>query len=132
MMRGQTSCEVSLTNRTRSRLISFPFTKAKDEILGKNYELSIVFLGTKAMAALNQQYRDKKGPTDILSFTVDKHIGEICICPIRAAKKAPQFNESSAVYLKRLLIHGMLHLKGYEHGSTMERHEEHLRTRFNS
>lgn len=99
-------------------------------ILGKRYELSLAFVGVSRMKRLNKTYRRKEGATDVLSFSVGKGVGEIVIAQEVSDRKAKKFNESHYEYLLRLFIHGCLHLKGYAHGSTMERYEQRIKSRF--
>lgn len=121
---------VSVKNKTKRRFFLLPFDEIKNEILGTKYELSLVFMGASEIAKLNEAYREKEGPTDILSFSVAKNVGEIFICPIVALKKAKLFKETPREYQLRLFIHGCLHLKGHAHGSTMERHERRVKSLF--
>lgn len=130
MIAPSTSISVSVKNKTKRHFFLFPFTKIKNKILGNEYELSLVFVGTQEMTKLNEGYRNKEGPTDILSFEIAKNIGEIVIAPVIANKKAKKFNETPRQYALHLFIHGCLHLKGYAHGSTMERHEQRITSEF--
>lgn len=100
------------------------FKKALTEILGKDYDLSLVFIGDKKMQNLNKHHRGIDKVTDILSFEIDKQNGEIFINLAYAEKKAPKFDMNPATYLKFLFVHGLLHLKGMEHGSRMESEEK--------
>ena len=122
----------SISNTTRKLPpIKKPLLKnIKEAVLGKNYELSIVFVGENKIRRLNKTYRQKNSVTDILSFNVDKNIGEIIICVAEAKKRAPQYDRTFKNYLYFLVIHGLHHLKGMEHSSRMEREEEIVRKRF--
>lgn len=105
------------------RLKDLKIGKIKNDILGKNYDLSVVFVGENKIKSLNKKYRKINKPTDILSFAISDKMGEIFICPKVAKVKAPEFNMIYKNYLILLVIHGMLHLKGLEHGSKMEEYE---------
>lgn len=70
-------------------------------------------------------------PTDILSFTLDKNAGEIFINIPYSKKKCKKFDRAFSNYIKFLFIHGLMHLKGYEHSSRMEAEEIKIRNRFN-
>jgi probable rRNA maturation factor len=107
------------------------FNKLKDKILGKKYDLSVVFIGKKRMRKLNCNHRNKDYPTDILSFTIEKDSGEIFIFPEKAKQKAKEFDRKFSNYLYFLFIHGLTHLKGFEHGSRMEYEEAKVRSLFN-
>lgn len=98
--------------------------KLKNEILGKDYDLSLAFIDRKTSRRLNRTYRKIDRPTNVLSFPLSKKSGEILICREVAKKEAPKFGKPLPDFLGFLVIHGMLHLKGYEHSSRMERAEK--------
>ncbi len=100
-----------------------PFEDIKNDICGKDYELSIVLIGTKKSRKLNNSTRQKDYPTDVLSFSLSKKMGEIFITPKIAEKKCKKFDMTFPEYMLFLVIHGCLHLIGMEHGSKMERYE---------
>ena len=109
-----------------STVKSYPQHKYADiakSILGKRYELSLVFIGTTRAATLNQQYRNKSYSPNVLSFPLNERTGEMFICPQVAAGEAAKFDLSQEGYVGYLFIHGCLHLKGFEHGDTMDKHE---------
>lgn len=99
------------------------YEAALKEVLGKDYELSLVFIGNKLSKKLNGAHRGINKPTDILSFTLDKKAGEIFINVPYSKIKCKKFDKSFEEYVKFILVHGLFHLKGYEHGSRMEREE---------
>jgi probable rRNA maturation factor len=121
---------VDITNRTKGKLPRLPFSDMKEAVLGTDYTLSLVFVGTTTARKLNKQYRDKDYATDILSFPLDSKNGEIFINPDKAKIKAKEFGRSYTNYLAFLFIHGLHHLKGMDHGSTMEKAEEKIRKIF--
>ena len=82
------------------------------------------------MRETNKLYRDKDYATDILSFELEKNAGEILICKTAARKKAKDFGRSFENYIAFLFIHGLCHLKGMQHGDTMERQEQKIRRQF--
>jgi rRNA maturation RNase YbeY len=116
--------KVSIINKTKGKLPRLPFTAMKKEILGKNYSLSIAFVDAKKSKEINKKYRGKNKPTNILSFSLRKNEGELVLCPSVIRKEAKNFGRTFEKFLGFLVIHGMLHLKGHEHSSTMERAEE--------
>ena len=95
-----------------------------DRILGKRYDLSLVFIGKTRAATLNQQYRNKSYSPNVLSFPLDEKTGEIFICPQVAAREAAKYDLSPKNYVAFLFIHGCLHLKGLDHGDTMDKLEQ--------
>ena len=107
----------------KGRLPRLPFLAMKDKILGKKYELSIVVATPALSKKLNNQFRDKNYPTNILSFPLTENSGEIILELEKIKKDAPEFDLSNTKFTQLLLIHGMLHLKGMEHSSTMEAQE---------
>jgi len=105
-------------------------------------------IGDGEMARLNEKYRKKKGPTDVLSFPVEedsakpgtlrkqvrtargKFLGDIAIAPKVARRNAKLLGRGLAEELKVLILHGVLHLLGYDHETDrgeMERIEMRLR-----
>jgi probable rRNA maturation factor len=100
------------------------FLTLKNDILGKDYELSLAFISALKSRQLNKIYRGKNEPTNILSFSLSKKEGEILICKEMAKRDAPKFKKAYKEFLKFLVIHGMLHLKGMKHGSKMEEEEK--------
>ena len=95
----------------------------KNDILGKDYSLSLAFIDEVTSQRLNKTYRKKDKPTNILSFPLSKTEGEILICPVVVKRELKKFGRTYRQLLGFLVIHGMLHLKGFSHGSTMENEE---------
>ena len=114
--------QFSITNTTRKSIPSSNFIDIKNAVLGKDYFLSLVFINQTKSRKINFTYRKKDKSTNVLSFPLDKKCGEIFICPEIAKKEG--------LSVGFLFIHGLLHLKGMEHGSTMERAEEKLCKKF--
>jgi probable rRNA maturation factor len=96
----------------------------------KKANLSVVFVADREISRLNRVYRGKKGATDILSFeTGDKiDLGDVFISPRSAKLKAEKRGMAYRDYLKLLIVHGTLHLLGFDHrtekeGKAMEKME---------
>jgi probable rRNA maturation factor len=119
-----------IRNTTRTNPPHIPFKKLKDAVLGDDYELSLVFCGKTLSQRLNKEHRGKDRPTDILSFELDKTSGEIFIYLDLLKKEAKDYDRSFKDFVAFLFIHGLHHLKGLDHGSTMERREKQVRERF--
>ncbi len=103
-------------------VVNIPKQKAiKEEILGKDYELSLVFCKDTLSRKLNRIYRGKDKPTNVLSFPLSKKSGEIFINTNRLDGFSPTY----------LFIHGLLHLKGMQHGVKMENEEKRILKLFN-
>jgi probable rRNA maturation factor len=112
----------------------------------ENWELSVLFCDDPFIANLNKQYREIDGPTDVLSFEQgDEYIddddvtwfnaGDIVISVDSLRKNAEQFAVSINDELKRLLVHGVLHLDGMDHSDNspeqeMLQFQEHLLVSF--
>lgn len=80
-------------------------------------EISVVYLDPPAARQLNSQYRQKDYATDVLSFG-DKStdaLGELVICPQVLKKQAKEHGLSYQQELAYMLLHGVLHLLGYDH-----------------
>lgn len=95
--------------------------------------VSIVFVSNEEICELNTSYRNKSEPTDILSFAFkevepwpsgdsDSLLGEMFISVEMIATNAQYFHVDEMEELKRVIIHGFLHLLGYDH-ETNEEHE---------
>ncbi|HTH93227.1 MAG TPA: rRNA maturation RNase YbeY [Candidatus Paceibacterota bacterium] len=120
----------NMTVSTKGTLPRVPFLALKEKILGKTYELSIRFIGPAEAQALNILHRGKEYIPNTLSFPLSKKSGEIILCSSAMRKEYKDFEMTYDNYLVFIIIHSMLHLKGYDHGSTMERKEQQLLTLF--
>ena len=110
--------------------------------------VAVRLIGDGEMARLNETYRKKKGPTDVLSFPVaadsgkpgtmkqrvrkarKRFLGDIAIAPAVARRNAKSLGRTLPEELKVLILHGVLHLLGYDHETDrgeMERIEMRLR-----
>jgi len=120
-----------IKNNTRKNKPAVPFDKIKQVVLGKEYEVSLVLIGDQLSQRLNREYRKINKPTNILTFPLSKDSGEIFINLNLAKKQAIQFERKYNEFIGFLFIHGLLHLKGYEHSSKMEKEEKKIRRKFN-
>jgi probable rRNA maturation factor len=80
-------------------------------------EISVLFCGDQAMRTLNRRYRGMDRPTDVLAFPAETGglLGDIVISIPYASRQARRRGESPAREIDRLLLHGFLHLSGYDH-----------------
>jgi probable rRNA maturation factor len=99
------------------------FEKIKQDILGKKYSLSIAYVSEEKSKEINKKYRKIDKPTNVLSFALSKNEGEIVLCKSVIKKELKKFDKTFPELLGFLVIHGMLHLKGMEHGPKMEKAE---------
>lgn len=89
-------------------------------------EVSLSFVLPEEMADLHLRYTGESGPTDVLSFPLsedgapaeDGLLGDVVVCPAEAALSRP---EDVAAELRLLVVHGVLHLLGYDHEQEVER-----------
>lgn len=90
----------------------------------KSAEVTIRIVSVKEMSNLNATYRQKKGPTNVLSFPfsipeeviVDISIlGDIVICADVVAREAKEQGKNADAHWAHLVVHGILHLLGYDH-----------------
>ena len=128
--------------------------QARHELgLGKG-ELTVCLVSDAAIAGMNRRFRGKRGPTDVLSFPANgagprhrgkvterteategtgaAYLGDIAISPETARRNARRFSRPLPQELRILILHGMLHLLGYDHETDhgeMERLERRLRRR---
>lgn len=91
--------------------------------VGEAGEVAILLTNDAEMHALNKQWRNIDKPTDVLSFPSDdpeipgelRHIGDIAIGHETAMQDAQTMNRPFPGHFSHLLIHGFLHLVGYDH-----------------
>lgn len=116
---------MSLTiSQSAKKYPKLPYEAMADSVLGKGYSLSLIFVGAKRARDLNTKYRKATYVPNVLSFPLEKKVGEIYITPIIARTESKKFSMTPNGYVGFLFIHGLLHLKGYPHGATMEKLEK--------
>ena len=120
---ASSSAHVSISHTTTD-YPRLPYQRMKNDVLGSSYVLSVVFVGADRARTLNQKYRNKTYVPNVLSFPLDTTHGEIFITPSVAQKEAPKRDMTTRGYVGYLFIHALLHLKGIQHGDTMERLEK--------
>lgn len=87
----------------------------------KNAMISVAFVGRAAMARINRHHLGHDGPTDVISFGMRREvrsapaIGDIYICPEVARVNATRNRVPMREELARLVVHGTLHVVGYDH-----------------
>ena len=111
--------EVGLTALARATL-------AAEGFIGR-VELSLSFVGENEMADLHVRYMNEEGPTDVLSFPLDevddrgvRLLGDVIVAPSVAGHNNP---DDPAAEVRLLLVHGILHVLGYDHEEDAERAE---------
>lgn len=84
----------------------------------RQQEIVLRIVDVDESAALNEYYRHKKGATNVLSFpatTGNNHLGDIVICAPLVLAEAKQYRKNKQKHWAHLVIHGTLHLIGYDH-----------------
>jgi len=125
-----------------ARLQAAALTVLKAERAGAAL-VSITLLTSRGIAALNRRHLGHRGPTDVISFGFRDPqgavIGDVYICPTVAAENAKRFGRPVREELLRLVVHGTLHVLGYEHpegeartASPMWKRQERLLARITS
>lgn len=116
------------------------YERARQEMKFPPESVTIQLISDEAMARLNRTFRHKRGPTDVLSFPANgakpnaksEYVGDIAISPETARRNARRFARSLADELRILILHGMIHLAGFDHETDhgeMDRLERRLRRR---
>ena len=90
------------------------FVRKAQSLTGFSGEVNVLITGNARVRELNRRFRRKNKPTDVLSFPRVEG-GDIAISLDIARENAKQFGHSSTDELKVLVLHGMLHLAGYDH-----------------
>lgn len=108
--------------------------------LPEDTEMSVVFVDNKEIHEINKEYREKDAPTDVISFAIEdegedefpimmgdfdipRNIGDIFVSVEKIAEQAADFNHSFERELGFLVVHGFLHLNGYDHMNEEEEKE---------
>src|SRR5207253_7353464 len=141
--------------RLSTRPLAAFLQKIQRELKLENVELSVAFVSDAEIARWNESYRHKKGPTDVLSFPAvvhwaghsraraqrmrgkcawitEKFLGDVAIAPETARRYAKKNGRTLQSEIRILMLHGVLHLVGYDHESDngqMNRIEQKLRRR---
>jgi probable rRNA maturation factor len=141
-----------ILNRQRTVRVARPpleafLARVREQLRLNGSEVTIALVSDKSIAHMNETYRRKKGPTDVLSFPVEtsarrsrqrrpssateEHsLGDIAISPATARRNAKKFGRTLPSELQILILHGVLHLLGYDHetdNGQMTRIENRLR-----
>jgi probable rRNA maturation factor len=146
-----------VVNRQRRVPVAVPplekFLSEVKQSLQVEQDVSVSLVSDSAMARMNQTYRGKTGATDVLSFPLNGnarrkksllpnlfagensaagYLGDIAIAPETARRNARRLGRSLPLELRILILHGVLHLLGYDHEADrgeMHRLERRLRRR---
>ena len=123
MSGGPSTMSVLVSNRQDSPVDEAGLAALAERTLAAegrpDVELSLSFVDEAEMADLHVRYLDEPGPTDVLSFPMDEDglLGDVVVCPSEAARNNPDLPAE----LRLLVVHGVLHLLGYDHEADDER-----------
>lgn len=128
---------IELTNLTNSnadtnRIKSLADFSLRSLGIHPESELSISLVDMEEMSSLHMRWLDESGPTDVLSFPMDELkpnsssdgpgiLGDIVLCPEYAKKQAVEIGHSLQDELEVLVVHGVLHLLGFDHRENDEK-----------
>src|SRR5580693_5510612 len=139
--------------RVARRPLELFLCRVEKELRLGGADVTVCFVSDAEIARMNLAFRKKKGPTDVLSFpaegkkrkklytgdtestedTEKRYLGDIVIAPETARRYAKKNGRSLSGELRVLILHGVLHLLGYDHETDcgeMDRIEQKLRRRF--
>ncbi|MBC8031123.1 MAG: rRNA maturation RNase YbeY [Pyrinomonadaceae bacterium] len=137
---------IEVVNRQRKLKLDRPrwekFTAAALRVLPPNASgVTVAFVSDRMMRELNRRWRGQRGTTDVLSFPASQDefekfesptLGDVVISVEQAARQAKENNLTLDDEIAQLILHGLLHLCGYDHSSDngeMNRLELRLRRR---
>lgn len=120
---------IEVVNRQRKITINRQiYKKFVENLLSQTAEIrnrffTVAFVSDKKMRQLNRRFRGKDKTTDVLSFPFqsdkfnrdENNLGEIIISAEQAAKQAEENHVDFETEIKQLILHGVLHLRGYDH-----------------
>jgi len=119
---------LKINNLTKEKIDKkFFSTVAKKVLSGENKKtesLSLAFVGKEEIKELNKRFRKKNKPTDVLSFELREfesesgkksYLGEVVVCPEVVKENAKKYGTSVKQEVKKVFVHGIFHLLGYDH-----------------
>ncbi len=124
-----------MRNTTRTKISEAGVRRVVEEVLKAErvqgpVQVSVLLCGEGAMRGLNARYRKRDYPTDVLSFAQDEAdretgglLGDVVVCLPVAGRQAKEYGHSTWAEVVLLLVHGVLHLLGYEDGRPGDRQE---------
>ena len=82
-------------------------------------EISVALVSDAEITALNEEYLQHQGPTDVISFALHEEgeppLGDVYVCVDQATRQAPEYGATPAEEVVRLAVHGTLHVLGWDH-----------------
>ena len=111
------------TRKTLIDWVKIALQNVPDALPAQNLELTMRLVDTAESAQLNEQYRQKRGPTNILSFAggpdpageSSYYLGDLVVCVPLVFQEAAEQDKPAMMHWAHLTVHGVLHLLGYDH-----------------
>jgi probable rRNA maturation factor len=128
-------CRVPPRVRAPSRQLMARWADAALGTRGTGCEMAVQVVSAPRMQALNRQYRAANKPTNVLAFPASgtpgvkpQPLGDVVICPVVLRREAREQGKTETAHWAHLIVHGTLHLAGYDHevdadAARMERRE---------
>lgn len=139
MTKGELELSVQYgTNEFGAPASDFIETCVRGALIGVDGELVIRIVDESESALLNERYRDKQGPTNVLAFPAGempapeshpKQLGDIAICAAIVAREAEEQGKQLEAHWAHIVIHGCLHLCGFDHEAELDAKEMEARER---
>ena len=107
-------------NIIKAAKAAFRKLEKRGHLKASSFSLSIVFVGVKRMRAMNKEYLNHDYVTDVLTFDLEENQGEIIICPSVASVNAKVYRISTESEIILYVIHGILHLAGFDDHSPQD------------
>ena len=121
---------MDISRTVRSKIPAIPFAGIARHVLGADYELSLVLCGDALARRMNRTYRKKEYSPNVLSFPYSRSEGEIFLNVRKAEREAENYGTTPRKRLALLFVHACFHLKGLDHGVTMEARERDVLRKF--
>ena len=116
--------------RSFTRWAKAAFAGAAARRMPQAAELTIRVVGAAESRRLNRTWRGKDKPTNVLSFSSEHELGDLAICAPVVAREAREQGKRPAAHWAHMVVHGVLHLLGYDHETSREADAmEHLERR---
>ncbi len=113
---------IEVNNLTNFKIAGKFFQETAKSVLKRerknSLDLSVALLGEREMKRINEKFRKKNRPTDVLSFDYG-NVGEIILCPDYIKKNAKNSEIAFENEFLKVFIHGILHILGYDHEKKM-------------
>ena len=133
--RRKSAQRLTIINRQHTRHVKIALLRRLTKtlllecLLATEFDLSVCFVNASEITSLNERFLHHKGPTDVITFdysdtgAVSGILGEIFICVDQAVSQARRFRTTWQSELVRYIVHGLLHLCGYDDDRVTSRRE---------